>query len=84
MKLLKFGASWCSSCQTLSAKLKEEKVNEKTEIIDVDIEESDELVQKYNIRNIPVAILLDDEGEVLRRWHGFYPTLVKEIKESVS
>ena len=36
------------------------------EFIHIDIEESDELVNKYGIRNIPVLIFLEDGNELAR------------------
>lgn len=73
MKILKFYATWCGPCGQLSKNLesfKEQHPNEDVEIVSVNVEENDELVEKYGIRNLPVLIKLSDSGEELSRHVG--------------
>ena len=67
MKLLKFTASWCSSCRQQSEILKD--FND-IPIEEIDIEEQFELADEYGIRNLPTMILLDDEGKEKYRFIG--------------
>ena len=69
MKVLKFGAVWCSGCIVMKPRWQEiEKENPwlKTEYYDFD--ENKEMMEKYKIDEIlPVFIFLDkDEKEILR------------------
>lgn len=70
MKLLKFGAKWCGICRVLNKNLENFSG---CEVVKYDVDEIDEdLLQKYNIRNIPVSILVNDEGEEIKRWVGLF------------
>ena len=66
MKLIKFYATWCSPCTTLSKLLEENSVPHES----VDIDQELELVSKYNIRGIPTLIMLDEQGNVVDRLNG--------------
>lgn len=39
----------------------------------VDVDKEDEMVEKYNVRNLPTLILVDDEGAEIHRWVGVTP-----------
>jgi len=72
MKVLKFGAVWCSGCIVMKP-IWEEIENElswlETEYYDYD--ENPEAVTKYNIGDeIPVFIFLDKEGNEFHRMEG--------------
>lgn len=65
LKLLKFGASYCAPCRSLTPIL--EELKNKIEIEDIDVDEVDPIVlTNYKIRNIPVLVLLQDNKEVWR------------------
>ena len=70
MKLLKFHAKWCGPCQGLSMVIKgaEDKIN--AEIEDIDIDTCGSRSAEYNIRSVPVLILLDDSGKEIKRKTG--------------
>jgi len=70
MKLLKFHAKWCGPCQGLSMVIKgaEDKIN--MEIEDIDIDTCGSRSAEYNIRSVPVLILLDDSGKEIKRKVG--------------
>lgn len=65
LKLLKFGASYCAPCRSLTPIL--EELKDKVTIEDIDVDEVDPVVlTNYKIRNIPVLIITKDNVEV---WH---------------
>lgn len=72
MKVLKFGAVWCSGCLVMKPRWQEiEKENPwlKTEYCDFD--ENKEMVEKYNIKDVlPVFVFLDQEGNEFLRLQG--------------
>ena len=60
LKLLKFGASYCAPCRSLTPIL--EELKDKVTIEDIDVDEVDPIVlTNYKIRNIPVLVLLQDK-----------------------
>lgn len=69
MKVIKIGAEWCMPCKVLDKALDNFK---KCEVIKYDADENEEIVNKYNVRGIPVTILLDDNDNELRRWVGLF------------
>lgn len=63
LKLLKFGASYCAPCRSLTPIL--EELKDKVTIEDIDVDEVDPVVlTNYKIRNIPVLIITKDNVEV--------------------
>jgi len=67
MKILKFGASWCSPCKALKENL---KGFDKCEIFDFDADINPEIFEKYGIRKLPTLLFVDDEGEEIKRLVG--------------
>lgn len=68
MKLLKFQASWCQPCKTLTNLLSTMQIPCPVEVIDAD--ENKDTLQKYNVRSIPVLILLDENNIEVDRLTG--------------
>ena len=68
-KVIKIGAEWCMPCKVLGKALDK---FDKCEIAKYDVEEDDEVVEKYGVRNIPVTILLDDNENEVKRWVGLF------------
>lgn len=68
IKLLKFESDSCPQCKALSITLdrisKENKIDIKT--IDIEEDNNQDLIRKYNIRSIPTIIFLNEDKEYNR------------------
>ena len=74
MKLLKFEAVWCKPCSMLTAMLGEAREFITMPIEVIDIENNNDMVIKYGIRSVPTMVVVDDDGEVLKRRSGLLST----------
>lgn len=83
MKLLKFEASHCMQCKGLDMRMNGWN---KVPVEHVDAEEDDARAEKYNIRNLPTLILVDDyETKEYGRW-GNVPNMneIDEVIDKIS
>jgi thiol-disulfide isomerase/thioredoxin len=78
-KVIKIGASWCGPCKVLDKSLNNfSKCNvEKYDVEEVD----DDFLSKYNIRNVPVTIIVDESGSEVKRWNGLFD--IKELESKL-
>ena len=67
-KIYKAQAEWCNPCRLLKQELKDFDL---IPIIEVDVDEDEAFCEKYNIKNIPVLLLCDNNDNVLYRQVGF-------------
>lgn len=67
-KILKFSATWCAPCATLAATLATLDLGVLIE--EIDIEENSELAAAYRVRGVPTLVLLDDNGNEVKRQTG--------------
>jgi thiol-disulfide isomerase/thioredoxin len=86
MKVLKFGAIWCTECLVMKPMWKEIEASMpelETEYFDAD--EHPELLEKYGIEKIPVFIFLDRDAKEFLRLQGVQnkELLVEKIKENL-
>ena len=77
MKVLKFYSKTCGPCKVLEKNLQEANITH--ESIDIQSIENENIIDKYEIRTIPTLILIDDEGNVVKRHNGLLG--VQELKE---
>ena len=68
IKILKFESDSCPQCKALSVTLERISKENKIDIKNIDIEEdnSQDLIRKYNIRSIPTIIFLNENKEYNR------------------
>ena len=68
IKLLKFESDSCPQCKALSVTLERISKENKIDIKNIDIEEDNnqDLIRKYNIRSIPTIIFLNEDKEYNR------------------
>ena len=80
ISIIKLSADWCNPCRTLQPILK--KILQKEEFKNIpfqDIDIDDDVfgyTEKYQVRNIPTILIIDENGKMLRRITG----LVSESK----
>jgi thioredoxin-related protein len=74
MKILKFTAVWCNSCQKLKEPLKHRTDIEE---IDVETDAGEELSMIYNITSLPAIVVIDDEGNEIERSEGTKDIIAK-------
>ena len=68
INILKFESDSCPQCKALSVTLERISKENKIDIKNIDIEEDNnqDLIRKYNIRSIPTLIFLNEDQEYNR------------------
>ena len=67
-KIYKVGSEWCGPCRLLKQELKDFNL---VPIIEIDADEDEIFCEKYNIKNIPVLLLCDENDNVAYKHVGF-------------
>ncbi|MBR3269716.1 thioredoxin [Candidatus Saccharibacteria bacterium] len=81
MELLDFYADWCGPCQMLKPTIEEfEKAHPEVKVTSINIDEEDELAEKYEVSSIPCLVVLKD-GEEIKREVGVMP--LKKLEKFV-
>lgn len=81
--VVKFSTDWCNPCKVLQKTLDRlEPQYPNVNFIHVDVEESPELAQEFQIQSIPVMIFMKENGEIVNRKVGLMPekAIVSEIE----
>ena len=66
MKFYKFYADWCGPCRVLTTMLNKAQI----EYEPINVDSNEELVNKYDIKTIPVFIAVKDDGTEIDRFVG--------------
>jgi thioredoxin 1 len=67
-KILYFTAEWCGPCKMLKPKI--QAIANQVPISFIDVDTNPQTSQKYNVRNIPCVILIDENGNELGKLIG--------------
>lgn len=78
MKLIKLYSNSCGPCKVLENNLKQANIEHENVLVASD--KGEELVEKYNVRNIPTLLLLDDNDNLIKKFTGILtPDKLKEF-----
>ena len=78
MKLIKLYSNSCGPCKVLENNLKQANIEHENVLVTSD--KGEELVEKYNVRNIPTLLLLDDNDNLIKKFTGILtPDKLKEF-----
>ena len=79
MNILKFFGSWCNPCKALSKNLEDAGIEHKS----IDVDENEELTEKYNVMSVPTIVVLDEDDNEVGRFIGSQTKeqLLKELKK---
>ena len=84
--LVDFFATWCGPCKMLSPVLEEvaKEVEEKLDIVKVDVDQDGELAMRFGIMSVPTMIIFKD-GQLMTQLQGFMPKaqLMNELKKVI-
>ena len=73
-----FYADWCGPCKMLAPVIEEvAKENETIKFVKVNVDEHEDLSQKYGVMSIPTLIMMEN-GKEVKKQIGFLP---KEVLE---
>jgi thioredoxin-related protein len=83
--LLIFGADWCVNCEVLKKDLQSNSDFKNIIICDINIEKSPDIAKLFNIKKIPVSIILDKNKKIISRYTGYdeYSKYISWYKERV-
>jgi len=80
-RILRFTASWCQPCKTLSKNLETVNQNYKIPIEVIDIDTHSDIAMDYGIRSVPTLIMFDANTEC-KRFIGVRS--LKELQEWIN
>ena len=82
--LVDFWAEWCGPCRQLGPVLEEisKEIQDKAEIVKLNVDENPEIDQKFQIRGIPTMMFFKD-GKLQKTIVGVQPKseIIKSLKE---
>ena len=67
--LMKFYGEWCNPCKILDGVIQNVDLSG-VEYENIDISEAPDITAYYRVRAVPTMILLDEEGNELKRFSG--------------
>lgn len=73
MKLIDFWAEWCNPCKMMNPILDEVVAEYNIDLVKYDADKEKEMLEKYGITSIPTYIVVDDQGNEIKRIVGAMP-----------
>jgi len=65
--LVDFWAQWCGPCKAMKPTLEKYKESSKVPLVEINVDEENEIAQKYGIRSIPCFVVIEDGKEIARK-----------------
>jgi thioredoxin 1 len=78
-KIIKFSTPDCGFCKQVNSFLEQNVESIKVEIETVNPHDNPELAIAYGVMSIPVMVLVDEEGKVVKTSRGYNPSELEEI-----
>lgn len=73
MKILKFGASWCSACKAQSLTLAQMQLD--YPLVEIDVDKESNTAVEFGVRSLPTLIIVDEnENRVGQPFTSGYAT----------
>jgi thiol-disulfide isomerase/thioredoxin len=82
-KILFFHAPWCPQCRALEADIKAKGVPSGVTIIKVDYDANQALRQKYEVPLQTTLVLIDDNGNLVKRYVAYDEPTVEAVKSNL-
>jgi len=80
--ILVFSSQYCDACMALGFELEEiDDEHEHVTIIEIDCAQNEELVEQYNVFQVPTMIIYENENSIL--WHKEGVMLAHDIEEII-
>ena len=86
LKLIQFYAVWCAPCRALSPIVDSvsAKMEDRVEVLQIDIESDSDLVSEYQIRAVPTMILLKNDEPIWKHMGTIPETDLLTVLETYS
>jgi|TARA_R100000081_G_C4790365_1_gene157278 thioredoxin 1 len=65
--LIDFYADWCGPCKGMNPILEQFKESSDVPLVKINVDEENDIAQKYGIRSIPCFIVLEDGEEKVKK-----------------
>lgn len=80
--LVDFYATWCGPCQMLKEELEELEKDNRFKIVKVDVDESEQTANAFNVDAVPSVFLLKD-GKIIDGFMGYMPAnlIIKKFEK---
>lgn len=82
-KILFFHAPWCPQCRMLEADIKQTALPDNLTIIKVDYDSNQSLRQKYGVTLQTTLVLVDDNGNFVKKYVAYNEPTYEAIKENL-